>query len=56
MTVSKTLLTCLLLSSLRIFADQPDTIVVGHARFEVITPNLIRIEYAPDDKFVDAPS
>ena len=30
--------------------------VVDHARFTVITPNLIRMEYAPDGKFVDAPS
>jgi alpha-glucosidase (family GH31 glycosyl hydrolase) len=30
--------------------------VVGHARFTVLTPNLIRLEYAPDGKFVDAPS
>ena len=32
------------------------TTVVGHARFTVITPNLIRMEYVPDGKFVDAPS
>ena len=30
--------------------------VIGNARFEVITPNLIRLEYAPDNKFVDLPS
>jgi len=59
MNLSKTLLPCLLLYGLGFFtatADQPGTVVVGHARFEVITPNLIRIEYAPDGKFVDAPS
>ena len=48
-----------LLFALGIFpaaADQPGAATVGHARFEVITPNLIRIEYAPDGKFVDDPS
>ncbi|MCE0498255.1 MAG: glycoside hydrolase family 31 protein [Methylacidiphilales bacterium] len=30
--------------------------VTGNARFTVITPNLIRMEYAPDGKFVDLPS
>lgn len=28
----------------------------GPARFTVVTPQLIRMEYAPDGKFVDAPS
>ncbi|HEY0256188.1 MAG TPA: TIM-barrel domain-containing protein [Candidatus Methylacidiphilales bacterium] len=28
----------------------------GHARFTVITPQLIRMEYAPDDKYIDEPS
>jgi alpha-glucosidase (family GH31 glycosyl hydrolase) len=36
--------------------EPPSTTVIGHARFEVITPNLIRMEYAPDGAFVDAPS
>jgi alpha-glucosidase (family GH31 glycosyl hydrolase) len=30
--------------------------VVGNARFTVVTPLCIRLEYAPDGKFVDAPS
>jgi alpha-glucosidase (family GH31 glycosyl hydrolase) len=37
-------------------ADSPGVAVVGNARFTVITPNLIRIEYEPDRKFVDLPS
>ena len=31
-------------------------ITVGHARFTVVTPQLIRMEYAPTDQFVDAAS
>ena len=31
-------------------------LVVGSARFTVITPTLIRMEYAADRRFVDAPS
>jgi alpha-glucosidase (family GH31 glycosyl hydrolase) len=31
-------------------------VVVGNARFTVITPNLIRLEYAPDAKFTDEPT
>ncbi|MDB5326725.1 MAG: alpha-xylosidase [Phycisphaerales bacterium] len=29
---------------------------LGHARFTVVTPHLIRMEYSPADRFVDAPS
>jgi alpha-glucosidase (family GH31 glycosyl hydrolase) len=36
--------------------SEQGTVVVGNARFEVIAPNLIRIEYASDNKFVDLPS
>lgn len=32
------------------------SVVAGKARFEVITPHLIRMEYAPDGKFVNDPS
>src|SRR5579863_611672 len=28
----------------------------GHARFEFLTPSLVRMEYAPGGKFVDAPT
>ncbi len=28
----------------------------GNARFTVITPNCVRLEYAPEGKFIDAPS
>lgn len=31
-------------------------IVVGEARFSVLTPNCIRLEHARDGKFIDAPS
>ena len=34
----------------------PNPIVIGHARFTVITPICIRAEYAPDGQFTDAPS
>jgi alpha-glucosidase (family GH31 glycosyl hydrolase) len=37
-------------------AETPGMAATSHARFTVITPNLIRVEYAPDGKFVDAPS
>ncbi len=37
-------------------AAPQNPIVVGGARFSVLTPNCIRIEYARDGKFVDAPS
>jgi hypothetical protein len=34
-------------------ADGSGTIISGHARFEVLSPTLIRMEYAGDDKFTD---
>ncbi|MBV9851531.1 MAG: DUF5110 domain-containing protein [Armatimonadetes bacterium] len=34
----------------------PNPVVVGHARFTVITPHCVRMEYAPSGKFVDNPS
>ena len=37
-------------------AAAPPPLVIGPARFTVITPNCIRLEYAPSGKFVDAPS
>lgn len=37
-------------------AAPPAPIVVGAARFTVITPNCIRLEYAQSGKFIDAPS
>ncbi|BCM88917.1 oligosaccharide 4-alpha-D-glucosyltransferase [Abditibacteriota bacterium] len=37
-------------------AAPQNPIVVGGARFSVLTPNCIRIEYARDGKFVDLPS
>src|SRR5262245_34745320 len=36
-------------------ASAPDNLVQdGHARFQVVTPTLIRLEYADDDQFTDA--
>src|SRR3954466_14887081 len=34
-------------------ADDPGVINAGNARFTVITPNLIRIEYSENKKFID---
>ena len=34
----------------------PTSVINGNARFTVITPNCVRIEYAPSGKFTDAPS
>jgi hypothetical protein len=31
----------------------PQAVVSGHARFEVLSPTLIRMEYAGDDRFAD---
>jgi alpha-glucosidase (family GH31 glycosyl hydrolase) len=31
-------------------------VVAGHARFEFLTPSLVRMEYAPSGHFVDAPT
>ena len=31
-------------------------VVVGKARFEFLTPSLVRLEYAPSGRFVDAPT
>jgi alpha-glucosidase (family GH31 glycosyl hydrolase) len=32
------------------------TVVAGDARFQFLTPSLVRMEYAPSGRFVDAPS
>lgn len=32
------------------------TLVAGHARFEFLTPSLVRMEYSPSGSFVDAPT
>jgi alpha-glucosidase (family GH31 glycosyl hydrolase) len=32
------------------------SIVAGHARFQFLTPSLVRMEYAPSGRFVDAPT
>src|ERR1700748_3526698 len=41
-------------ASTRAADTQPQTVISGHARFEVLSPTLIRMEYAGDDKFTDA--
>ncbi|HUD71704.1 MAG TPA: TIM-barrel domain-containing protein, partial [Dongiaceae bacterium] len=33
-----------------------ETIRAGHVRFTVITPECVRIEHSPQDRFIDAPS
>ncbi len=37
-------------------AASPSPIITGNARFTVITPNCIRLEYSPNGQFVNAPS
>ncbi len=36
--------------------SQENPIVLGNARFTIITPELVRLEYALDRKFIDAPT
>ena len=31
-------------------------VIAGHARFEFLTPSLVRLEYSPQGRFVDAPT
>jgi Glycosyl hydrolases family 31/Domain of unknown function (DUF5110)/Beta-galactosidase jelly roll domain len=31
-------------------------VIAGHARFEFLTPSLVRMEYSPDGSFIDAPT
>ncbi|HXE78292.1 MAG TPA: TIM-barrel domain-containing protein [Rhodanobacter sp.] len=40
------------------FAAEPggSTFVAGHARFEFLTPSLLRMEYSPSGAFVDEPT
>ncbi len=55
--VKRLLVIVFLLAAVLARADQPDAkVVVGKARFTVIAPECIRIEYATDGKFVDAKS
>ena len=49
-------LALLLLCGHRPAQAAPNPVVAGSARFTVVTPNCIRLEYAPDGAFVDAPS
>lgn len=37
-------------------AEGRSVVVVGNARFTVLTPTLLRLEYAPDEQFEDHPS
>ena len=50
------LLALLLVGGLQPARAVPNPVIVGSARFTVVTPNCVRLEYAPDGKFVDAPS
>jgi alpha-glucosidase (family GH31 glycosyl hydrolase) len=50
------LLAALLLITPAMAAAEPGVETVGPARFTVVTPQLIRMEYAAGGKFVDAPS
>jgi alpha-glucosidase (family GH31 glycosyl hydrolase) len=58
MTPRRILLALIVLLSLPalLLADDGGQVTVGHARFTVVTPQLVRMEYAADGKFVDAPS
>ena len=43
------------------FAASPGTaattqVIAGHARFEFLTPSLVRMEYSPSGRFIDAPT
>ncbi|OOG50265.1 TIM-barrel domain-containing protein [Rhodanobacter sp. C01] len=38
------------------YAQDTTTIVAGHARFEFLTPSLVRMEYVPSGDFIDAPT
>ena len=51
-----TLYISLLCCVLRVEANEHGVESLGPARFTVITPQLIRMEYASDGKFIDAPS
>jgi alpha-glucosidase (family GH31 glycosyl hydrolase) len=37
-------------------ADRSPTVVAGNARFQFLTPSLVRLEYAASGHFVDAPT
>ncbi|MCW2933772.1 MAG: hypothetical protein JWM19_4734, partial [Actinomycetia bacterium] len=37
-------------------AHQNATVIAGDARFEVLAPEVIRLEYAPGGKFLDQPT
>src|SRR3954471_14964811 len=41
-------------ASTRAADTEPQVVISGHARFEVLSPTLIRMEYAGDDQFTDA--
>jgi hypothetical protein len=46
---------CLILLALSnlIAAQNPNPLVIGKTRFTIITPELIRMEYATDGQFID---
>ncbi|MGO9245323.1 MAG: hypothetical protein ACLQDC_11225 [Verrucomicrobiia bacterium] len=55
--MKRLLVSVFLLAAVLVRADQTDPkVVVGKARFTVVAPECIRIEYAKDGRFVDAKS
>ena len=55
--VKQLLISVFLVATVLARADQPEAkVVVGKARFTVIAPECVRIEYAKDGRFVDAKS
>jgi alpha-glucosidase (family GH31 glycosyl hydrolase) len=49
-------LTATIASSHLVAQAAQNPVVIGQARFSVLTPNCIRIEYAANSKFIDTPS
>lgn len=55
--MKRVLILALFLTAVLARAEQPDAkVVAGRARFTVVAPECIRLEYAKDGKFVDAKS
>ena len=59
--ISRPIILCLIIffTTAKIFPDSKinsaTVIKAGNARFEFLTPSLVRIEYSPKDKFIDVP-
>ncbi|WP_273941395.1 hypothetical protein [Kutzneria chonburiensis] len=50
------LLTVATVQPTAVAAPHPHAVTSGNARFEVLSPTLVRTEYAGDTHFVDAPT